>query len=715
MLNELNDLAKVLKDVGMYTVSWHRKFMPLPKPPSKAFLEKRNKSHSIDQWAYYNVLLGQESDGRICVCDFSKATIEEIAEVRRYGNNQKSFPVFKMFPLYIVDKATIESLCGFLSQVRSDSGEILARIFDGIRNGKRFIPRKVRSSLALGDTILKMLGEIPSEFSSIGVLCERTASLTAEDLHDQLADLLCQYIAGNPSSPEIPQLFRLLMGTKASGDQAVLSLHDAKAFKYPPNHRKVQSWMNEQFLKDKDSGASDSGIVRDAYGEDTIGLDDIMPQVKLARLGNVKLRAMFKDVPCQYRYEMIGSGSFPIGTKSRQSLKDALEWLSASERKGKTWCDITNLCELGKAKMGVILLAYPSHIRESLPGLAELFGGAADASESEAYFQERSARVVQALKGQSRDGDYNDICIFVLAKHDKSRTKVVVSRRYSVERLVAAARGWEDACRLPASIRIKQFGDKKGEKPYWAEPLVPSPAEIVWCLNTVWVKGGLEVERAHGSSIGDVLSLMLDEGAMVVHLAQRALRTLVLNFTPLVIAISETHNKGHVFVLPRSYAKQARLAPSLLSLLLHKSTYSKGENMSENPAHLVGRLLSLVDQLHMQYCEHVRKGSIPQQLIGNALMPTALEQPIKALSLLANRIRPYQAWAQTAQGEGVGLAKWLLGETGKICENLRKQQIPEHCSDGDKAMMLLGYLARSGKAEQGDNQSAESAMEDKTN
>lgn len=114
-------------------------------------------------------------------------------------------------------------------------------------------------------------------------------------------------------------------------------------------------------------------------------------------------------------------------------------------------------------------------------------------------------------------------------------------------------------------------------------------------------------------------------------------------------------------------------------------------------AYLVGRLLSLVDDLHLKYCQHVRKGSIPPQLVGNALMSTALEMPEKALSMLSQRIPPYQAWAKTLSDseQDVGLVKYFLKQIGEVSNQLKEAGLSPTCSDTDKAQMLLGYLARS--------------------
>ena len=110
---------------------------------------------------------------------------------------------------------------------------------------------------------------------------------------------------------------------------------------------------------------------------------------------------------------------------------------------------------------------------------------------------------------------------------------------------------------------------------------------------------------------------------------------------------------------------------------------------------LVGRLLALADVLHKEYCKHVRGGGMPPQLIGNALMNSAISSPEKGVARLQERLMIYQAWANTAQGDGLGLAKWVLAQMGTVCWKLGKLDLPDRTSDSQKAQILLGYLARS--------------------
>jgi hypothetical protein len=66
--------------------------------------------------------------------------------------------------------------------------------------------------------------------------------------------------------------------------------------------------------------------------------------------------------------------------------------------------------------------------------------------------------------------------------------------------------------------------------------------------------------------------------------------------------------------------------------------------------------------------------------------------------LLWQRIKPYYAWAQTVQGgDEVRLAKYFLGQLGRISSELKDTELPTRCGDPEKAELLLGYLARAEK------------------
>lgn len=124
-------------------------------------------------------------------------------------------------------------------------------------------------------------------------------------------------------------------------------------------------------------------------------------------------------------------------------------------------------------------------------------------------------------------------------------------------------------------------------------------------------------------------------------------------------------------------------------------------------AFLIGRILALADVLHKDYCAVERDGNLPPTLIGNGLFASALDDPSRALEDLAERIRIYQAWAQTEklpQGNDnvaerkrkiIWEAQDVLRRYGSLTPRLHDLGLPAN-SDMTaemKAHLLLGYLA----------------------
>ena len=121
------------------------------------------------------------------------------------------------------------------------------------------------------------------------------------------------------------------------------------------------------------------------------------------------------------------------------------------------------------------------------------------------------------------------------------------------------------------------------------------------------------------------------------------------------------------------------------------------------PAYLVGRLLGLSDKLHVAYCQAVRK-EIPSTIIGNSLLSSALDNPVAALAVLADRLRIYIGWAKTLEWAKAGSEQDVIAfRTGRRAltefadvERALGGRLPEtKPTDEMKALMLLGYLARS--------------------
>lgn len=739
MLNELYDLAQSLKAVDVKMDSWHRHFTNCPKAVT-----------------YYALL---DHNGDLVRLEPIRER-ECIERLRKWEVGAGfSFPAFNVPPLLVartdhIKQRDSETDDAFQTRLMARTNRIRERMagFKKVITGKKppdaeWLRSRLRRLDILSvsgwrnhakadggreewDKVQKclttipqqlgaILGETPQSCRALGELIERSQKSSVDKFYKQLRGWLERQIQADPANAgEWFDLLSFHSGTTAKKACFVLEVADRSAFDSPANHKVVLEWINQRLhahdaveLKPKRQRATVT-LSQDAYAGTTARLNDKFPMVNLPVLGKVNLRAMHKDSQCQFRYGVAESESFPVGMQTRQAMKDALQWIGDLDRRDKTWCDVSSL----SGNKG-LLFAYPSRLPEVAPELAGLIVGFQDEADPDgARFEACAARVTTSLtdmvRTQPHEAPPTEVRIFVLTKPDGHRSKVLISGRYSVERLLTSANEWMACCQNVPTLLIRQCGGKKGDKPFWADPFIPYPAEVVSCLNTAWERAGKHAELVPGFGIGDGMGLLLEDGVVLNAIATRAIRRLIPNSLSLVLALGflryqdskELVKKRH----PALSHKQSRLLPSVFGLLLAKLGRLKGDYM-KGPPFLVGRLLSLADQLHVEYCLDERKGQIASQLLGSGLMPTALEQPEKAMALLCQRLPPYKNWATRLQsGERVGLTKYFLGEMGRLCNQLKECGIPKTTDDADKAEMLLGYLASSERDKPNENTNSNS-------
>ena len=693
MINELFLLSESLKGAGVKLQSWHRHFKECPQGKKALFVELDAQGH---------------------VAKASFITDSQIrAGLRKYEKAAGySFPSFNVRPLlHFVNDEDKKRAVEFRRVLGSNKpldasgrAQELAHLLSVSTSGWVRPDKSARSKdtmdklndclVSITRDLAAVLDEATHESRSFVELLLRAQKTNGSALHEQLKEFaIHETKSGRPEAAEWIDVLFFHSGNTPKDIAITLELVDQSKFEYPANHSKVQAWVNERLLAADAIETKKQGneSTPDVFGSAESGeMDEKFPEVKMSVLGNVKLHAMSRESPCQRRYGSIGPKSLQVAQWARQDMKNALEWITRDERRGKTWCDISSL---GNAPS--VLITYPSELPIEAPELAGLFSGERELSDPDgSRFESCAHRVSQTLKGQLESPTNAELRVFVLTKPDGFRTKVLHSSRYTVHHLLESAKEWQELCNDSPPIRIRQFGLEKGEKPFWGSPLTPYPAEVIWCLNTVWQRRGTHAEIALDFQIADGLSLLLERGPVLQTVTMKAVRAVTSNSLSLLLEIGQTAHQGMVHPMGKKYSKQALLLPRILGLLLGKLDYRKGIYM-KSPSFLIGRLLSLADQLHVRYCHEVRNGQVPPQLVGNALMTNAMETPEKALALFWQRIKPYHAWAQTVQsGKEVRLTKYFLGEIGRVCASLSETTLPRRCSETDKVAMLLGYLAR---------------------
>jgi hypothetical protein len=515
-------------------------------------------------------------------------------------------------------------------------------------------------------------------------LLRREQLQTPEKLRDGMIRVAREIIVSGPDTAELKRIVQVLF-TKEVG--VMFELADWAGTL--ANHPTVWQTVNRVLLQGRAQPLQTTRTTEeqdepaDLFGEPCPPTNQKMPERRLPRLGNVKLRSHAASKECQVRYGLIEGHSCPVSLAARGSLADALDWLCAPQREGKTFRDISGACGF---PFPALLLTFPDPLPPDPAAYADMFASAPD--EEEAIDQE--GRFVAAAEGvtkqlQTPSGEVSDavVKVFALGKRaGDARTKLLVSRHFSAARIIEAARLWQSAAHNIPPIFVRQFGADK--RPQWVPcHRIPSPAQVSRCLNLMWLRDQADLRSSELSvfDFGSELTLFLDSGPILLETTERALRLAVCQWVELLIRVGQ---QATLKVMYRPWPNEQLLLPSILGLLLAKLGCLKEVYMSDVP-YWIGRLLALADRFHLNHCEIERKGKITQgPLIGNATMPTALESPQTGLARLADRLPFYQRVADER----------LRREAAEVTSHIDRTKLSDRATDEEKAQMLLGYLAR---------------------
>jgi len=399
-----------------------------------------------------------------------------------------------------------------------------------------------------------------------------------------------------------------------------------------------------------------------------------LPSPNLPVLGPTFLMAMNPDTPCQTRYRRIGTDVFPVGKMTADELNRALVHLTTADREGKNWKRIPG----NNRKKFHLLVAYLESSPLLEAQIAEMFTGS---EKSDRLYSAICEEVCKALEGR-KAGDSDLLHVFTLNKIDPGRVQVELSDAFTASQAIQGSTEWARGARNRPLLPMKDEG------------AVPSPYDVMRCTQMQWERGGGSYADAPGCRLGEVFDLVI-AGRPGANVSAHALLEMTTRRTAeLLIAIGHTVHRGTKEAwknISREAGKYPLIAASVLGITLSKLEQRK-ENYMQEPAFLIGRFLSLADTLHAEYCKVVRKNDMPPQLLGNALIPTAIQDPNKGLARMRQRLCIYQAWARGKKG--TGLARWACGEMGKIATEVAGKLPGLRLSDEQQAQLLLGYLAR---------------------
>lgn len=702
MINELYQLAEAIDAVGIKPTDWHKNFKPLPKS-------------SLGK-PCFRVELGEK--GRID--KIRTIPPEEVTVLRKWEKNLgHAFPGFNMVPPFRIADEEQLRVMGKWARAGSIDLDVLRSWCENpaVRNDRETSDLKLQSSLNKipFDELLPLLGNI-GDIPPLELLFQRLEAFRDEHGVSLFVDALvdCIWRELEDGNEQIALLSLLChkgnINKKVSDDKGSSSLYLDVVH---PNgdhvaHQKVMELINSRLMQGiaiETSGMSSDGV--DAFGIEASSaeLSEKQPPVVLPFLGNTILRSMASDKRCQQRYGRTDAESFPTSAKVKKATKAALEWISAPERKGDTW---------GAASADEILFAYPIQLPPAPIFLIQMFGVQQEQSASPARFEECASAAIKRLSGMTpaKGTSHLDVRLFAIRKMDTARRKVVFSRNYTAQRLEAAAREWAAGCNNLPMIGLRGWGEARGEI-IPLELKIPFPLAVIPRVYEVWSRDGagkgflkcrvtpLSKKRG-GNSIFEGIEILLGE-ELTASKIRYFLNILLQNAQSLLISLGNHVHGGGVLPSSDSVTTYVQEAIPIFGLFLHKLKILKESYMNDLP-YAVGKMLKVADELHALYSTVTRKSadgkpSLPPQLIGNALLVAALANPVQAIAMLAERMCPYLAWAQTNQTEKAGLSRYYLKEFSEIEKTLRGKSWPQRLSDTDKAQLFLGYLSKSGKIE----------------
>lgn len=685
MINELYSLSQTLSNMKIKTYEWYREYKEIPKV--------KKQSPCIRIWL--------NDDGS--VYNFERLSSEQASVIRKFGNNQGTFPAFNINALYrLTDKENIEKV------IKMEKGEYKPEI-DEISsyctkdNWIKGAAKQVQRNLTDYPTkLLDLMGEaaLGSIISKLAEIClnmdknevcfrNSLEKCIMEKLKKEEDTLLCLTLLFHKGSAEKEH-----SNDSRNKISIVLDVRNWRKYGYPVTCEHTTMQINDLLIGGTTVTIPEDTLFKqkDAFNLPFENPGKPMPNVKLSGF-EVTLRSMFKGQPCQLRYRKSDDGSYPISNRNRTLVKNALEWVCKPSNENITWKKIDKI---------EIVFNYPSSLPEVKLKYVSLFSK--NSENNELRFEDVAKEFSKVYNGIPTKQKPENMQVFIIRKMDKARSKVIFSHNITPEKLIAAANEWSLGCSNLPTLEIGKID-------------TPFPINVADIVNSVWKQDG---ERADGNT--PVKRMKYYQGM-----------ELLLNFLP----PSVLHNFLHVQIengsglitylgnLLHSNANDnsnrtdekkfiAGQILSVIGLLLFKCRILK-ENYMENFAYLFGQLLNVSDELHLLYCKVKRDGDIPPQLVGSALFTVAGDMPYQAMSLLASRCNPYISWAKRYQYENVQekdteswRAKWLLSLYRMLSDKLiTKMDKLTRFGDFEKAQLFIGFMATLPKLEKSDKSSSE--------
>ena len=669
MINELHELNLALREAGIAADAWHRKYLPIANIKSNApclrIVLDRNRVAEIEQVA-----------------------ADKGSNIRRYGDNQGSFPAMNLAALYRITDEDIKK--EILQLIKDDGDYDICRIDSWCvtDNWSKNFRQKFKINIEARPQELQQMLQGGAGYEPINDLIEAVQPFVDPNVfRTELKEAAFAMLkARRGTAAALQTLFYLPTEKEIKQEEygklsVVLDTYDLEDQGLSTVGSRFAKDLNIALLHaDQQAHSETASEEKDAFGRSFSPLDEPMPKVKLAAGFDVSLRTMFKGQPCQYRYGKIENDSYPISKEERTELSAALDWVAKKEYENKTWVFT------GK---GEAMFVFPSSLNAQIPDLAAMYQNTQQNTPyGQALFVAKAKSFAEYVaKTKELDPEHVPewIQFFILRKLDKARTKVVYSYNAKPDEIVRRSDDW-----IKAAKNLPEF--------HFGAPKVPFPLRIADTLNNVWKQDGTPASDKY-EEVTTYYGMEMFFGTADLN---RAIRSLMKNAVPLG-AYAGTKLNSHQII--KNQLPQLKSTLALMGMLLFWKNIRKDVYMNEYP-YLFGQLLKAADGLHELYCMTERKGQLPPQLVGSGMYQAAMEFPSRTLAQLVQRLSPYLGWARTHAEKSFPITR-ENGETvnspraafylsvfneiaGKLSAVLSDQT---RFSDVEKAQLFIGYLA----------------------
>lgn len=600
-------------------------------------------------------------------------------------DNHHSFPGINVTPpVWQVDASAKETLAGLAGGDLGDRLRAMQAACEKARLSDKAV--KALRSVTSDAKMLQTRFRSPEPmFAAFDAVLERAAKLGdgEEAWYRSLTEAVLRAAEeAGEKAVEFAEALLVGRGDKAGKKAAVIvDVADYACFPCRVADQRMAGYFSRQLLS-TEAAEGEEGTCS-LTGAKTVIQTEPFPRPILPVLGQTSLMSMNPDTPCQTRYGRIGTEVFRTGRQVLKDLNSALIAITAADREYKTWQRLPGQTK-GKTNL---LIVFLRDAPLADPELASFF---AEPQTAERAYTTLCQDLAKSLTG--RESFATDrLEVLVLNKVNPGQVQVELSRSVSAEQVVEGGRAWEAAAEnLPELV-------------FRRRPLVPFPSEVLRATQQQWIRGGKQAADTIGCQAGQVYDMFVGRPEDAASAAAGLLNQMMKRTGPLLAAVAHAVHRGSKESWT-GFAKGAQASASVAVAVLAASLKKIGrdkEDYMQGPAYQLGRFLSLADTLHREYCGAVRDKQIPPQLLGNALLPAVVANPEKGLAQMIHRLRVYRAWAEKS---GTGLARWSVGEMGRIAPALA-ERLPQRLGDAEKAELMLGYLARAEKKQGEDERS----------